>query len=260
LFILLSYIKYFFKAKYYKGHGVHSPFTYKFVSKVVFGSLKTNDYKFIRNYRKQLIENKNFITVKDYGAGSKKTKSDYRQIKKIAKHSSTRKKYGKLLYRIVNYYKPKNIIELGTSLGIGTLYIALGNKNSQIYSVEGSKEIFKTTSNNFENFNLENINLLNNKFEYELDNIFNKINTVDLVFFDGNHRKNATIKYFEKCLEHINNNSIFIFDDIHWSKEMEEAWKIICLHKKTKVSIDLFQFGIVFFKQELKKEHFIVRY
>ena len=258
--MILSYIKYLLKAKYYKGHGVHSPFVYKFVTEVVFANLKTNDYKFIENYRKQLLKNSDSIKVEDYGAGSKKIKSDNRQIRKIAKYSSTRKKYGKLLHRIVNYYKPVNIIELGTSLGVGTLYIVFGNKNSKIYSIEGSKEIFNITNSFFSDFNLKNINLINNKFDDELDNIFSKVNSVDLVFFDGNHQKTATIKYFKKCLDYINNDSIFIFDDIHWSKDMEEAWGIICSHKKTRVSIDLFQFGIVFFKKELSKEHFIVRF
>jgi len=260
LAIIIKYFRYFFKARFYKGHGIHSPFIYKFVREVVYQDSKKNDYKIIESYRNLLLKNYNLIKIDDYGAGSKTINSEYRKVKQIAKYSSTKKKYGKLLYRIVNFYKPNNIIELGTSLGIGTLYLALGNKKSKIYSIEGSKEIYKITTKNINRFNIKNIELLNNKFEIELLKILNEIDTVDLVFFDGNHHKNATINYFNLCIKKINNNSIFIFDDIHWSKGMEEAWNTICLHSKTKVCIDLFQFGIVFFKQELSKENYILRY
>ena len=258
--IIIRYLKYLLKARFYKGHGIHSPFIYEFVSRIIFDNSNKDEYEIVENYRKLILKNTDVIKVDDYGAGSRNSNSEYKQVKQIAKYSSTKKKYGKLLYRIVNNYKPKNIIELGTSLGIGTLYLALGYIKSNIFTVEGSKEIYKITVKNLSFFNFKNIKLFNNKFENELDAILNEVEAVDLVFFDGNHRKEATIEYFNKCLKKVNNNSIFIFDDIHWSKEMEEAWEIICLHLKTKVCIDLFQFGIVFFKKELSKEKFIIRY
>ncbi|MBN2757653.1 MAG: class I SAM-dependent methyltransferase [Bacteroidales bacterium] len=258
--IIFKYLRFLFKAKHYKGHGVHSPYVYKFVSEVIFDNSRRKDYKKAENYRKSLLKKSDVIKVIDFGAGSKIFNTDYRKIKNIAKYSSTKKKYGKLLYRIVNYCKPTNVIEFGTSLGLGTLYLALGNNKSNIYTIEASDEVYQIASQSIKDLNVNNVKFINNKFEDAIPEILSKLDNVEIVFFDGNHTKKATLDYFNKCLKKINNNSIFIFDDINWSKDMEQAWKTIKSNPKTKVSIDLFQFGIVLFKEELSKEHFIVRF
>ncbi len=80
-----------------------------------------------------------------------------------------------------------------------------------------------------------------------------------LLFIDGNHQKEATLAYFEKLLPTVHNDSVMIFDDIHWSKGMEEAWEIIKQHSEVRVTIDTFQWGLVFFRREQEKEHFVIR-
>jgi predicted O-methyltransferase YrrM len=98
-------------------------------------------------------------------------------------------------------------------------------------------------------------------FEKTLPFISNKIEKIDLLFVDGNHRKDPTLKYFHFFLSKATNNSIFIFDDIHWSKEMEEAWKQVQAHHSVTLTIDLFFVGLVFFSTDFKvKQHFTVRF
>ena len=97
-------------------------------------------------------------------------------------------------------------------------------------------------------------------FNLTLANKLKEILTIDLAFIDGNHQKKPTIDYFEQCLKYANNNTMFIFDDIHWSQGMENAWNYIKKHEKTTLTIDLFFVGIVFIKSELSKEHFTIRF
>ncbi len=253
------YFRYFIKSKYYKGHGIHSPFLYEFSRGVIFSKKSNPCFKEIGIIIKKLKTDKSLIQINDYGAGSRILKNKSRRISSIAKISSTKKKYGKLLYRMVEYFDMKNILELGTSLGIGTMYLAYSQKAS-VYTIEGDKATYKKAKNTFKQTKLSNISSINGIFKDVLPKTLNQIEKLDLVYFDGNHKMKPTLNYFEQCLTKISNNSIFVFDDIHWSKDMENAWEQIKIHPKTVVTIDLFQMGIVFFRKELSKEHFIVRF
>ncbi len=255
----IRYLNYFIKSKYYYGHGIHSPFIYKFARKVLFTRKKNPELKKIDKIFKNYKKNKNHVFIEDFGAGSKVLKAKSRKISEIAKSSSSRKKYGKLLFRITEYFKIKNAIEIGTALGIGSLYIGI-SKKANLHTIEGDKSLYETAKATFENLNLTNINIYKGKFEDVLPLLLKKIDTLDFVYFDGNHTSTATLNYFHQCLDKVHNESIFIFDDIHWSEDMEHAWEQIKAHPKVRVSIDLFQIGIVFFRRELSKEHYIIRY
>lgn len=183
-----------------------------------------------------------------------------RKVKDIASYSTINPKYGEILFRLINYFSCKTIIELGTSLGIGTAYLAKVSKNNQIYSIEGCPQLVKLAQNNLTSINIKHVNLLQGSFDEVLPEVLNKIEQIDFVFFDGNHRYEPTLRYFNMCIEKIHNESIFVFDDIHWSPEMEKAWNEIKRNKKVRQSFDLFQLGIVFFKKELSKQNFTLKY
>ncbi len=255
----LRYLKYLIKSKYYYGHGIHSPFIYKFARSVIFTRNKNNAYKTIDKIFKKYKNNKNYVFIEDFGAGSKNLKGKSRKISAIAHNSSSRKKYGKLLFRMMDYFKVKSAVEIGTSLGIGSLYIGISGK-VQLHTIEGDKSLYKIAKETFEQQNLHNISLYKGKFENVLPQILKKLNNLDFVYFDGNHTYSATISYFNLCLNKIHNETVFVFDDIHWSEDMETAWEQIKNHPKVRVSIDLFQIGIIFFRKELSKEHYIIRY
>ncbi|NJO89982.1 MAG: class I SAM-dependent methyltransferase [Chloroflexia bacterium] len=118
----------------------------------------------------------------------------------------------------------------------------------------------KIANDHVSNISDKNIYFINKKFEDALPQLIENEGNFDFVFFDGNHSEKATIGYFEQCLTNINDRSIFVFDDIHWSKGMENAWNYIQTHPKTKVCIDLFQFGIIFFRNELTKQNYTIRF
>lgn len=256
---LLKYLQYLFRAKHFGGHGIHSPFIYELATKVLFTKDLNSDYKHIKAYKKSLLDNKQTVFFQDPGAGSQQESSKTKRIKDIAYNSSVRNKYGKVLSRLVAFYSPNVVLELGTSLGVSALYLSkMLNDRARFYTIEGVEEIYKITKKHLGGQDAKNIHLINGLFDDVLPSLLNDIDTLDFVFFDGNHTKTATLRYFEICLEKINNNTIFVFDDIHWSDGMEEAWEQIKEHQTTRVCIDLFQLGIVFFRKELSVQNYTI--
>ena len=205
------------------------------------------------------LENKNFIEVTDFGAGSRVFKSNKRQISKIAKTAGISPKRAELLFRITKYFQPESILEIGTSLGLATSALSLGNKNSALKTLEGCPQTMTIAKSQCQLQNLNNIEFVNTEFSSYLKNSKLPTPNYQLIYFDGNHSKQATLDYFELLLPTITNETVWIFDDIHWSKDMEEAWKTIKNHPKVTVTIDTFQWGIVFFRAEQEKEHFTIR-
>lgn len=254
--IIKSYLKFLFYSK--NEHGVHSPFVFDLVTKCFYDATKYPEYQVLESYRKSLLENKNTIDVTDFGAGSRVFKSNTREISKIAQTAGITSKNAELLFRIVRYFQPKSVLEIGTSLGLATSALSLGNKNAQIITLEGCPNTQKQAQVQLQeqNSNFQNIEFVNTEFSSYFKNL--SPITHHLIYFDGNHSKKATLAYFEALLPTISNDSVWIFDDIHWSAEMEEAWEIIKNHPKVSVTIDTFQWGIVFFRAEQEKEHFII--
>ena len=257
LFQIKSYLKFLWESK--NEHAVHSPFVFNLLTKCFYDRKKKPEYVILKKYRKSLLENKNTIEVTDFGAGSKIFKSNTRQISKIAKTAGITLKRAELLFRIVHYFQPKHILEIGTSLGLATSALSLGNKNTKIITLEGCQNTMSVAQNQLKKINSKNIEFKVAEFDTYLKNSNLKSQIFDLIYFDGNHQKQATLDYFESLLPTITNDTVWIFDDIHWSQEMQEAWKIIQNHPKVTVTIDTYQWGFVFFRREQPKEHFIIR-
>lgn len=256
LFQIKSYLQFLQKST--NEHGVHSPFVYKLVTECFYDKKQYKSYSILKNIRNNLLKNDNTILIQDFGAGSKNLDNNQRKIAAIAKNAGISKKRAQLLYRATKYFNYENILEIGTSLGIGTSALSLGNQNAKITTLEGCHETAKIAKNQFKKFELKNINVQIGEFSKILPKVLEG-KKYDLIYFDGNHQKQPTIEYFEQCLQHIHNDSVFIFDDIYWSKGMQEAWKYILKHPKVTVSIDTFHWGFVFFRQEQPKQHFTIR-
>ena len=255
---ILRYFRYLFIAK--GKHSAQSPFLYNFITKVLNAKKEDKNCRTIEALRKELCISKQIIQITDFGAGSSINNSKKRRVKDVARNSAKNEKFGQLLYRICRNFKPKNIIELGTSLGVSTCYLAKANPSAQVFTFEGCSETAAIAKKNFNNLNLENIDITIGDFKETLTQKLEEIKNVDLAFVDGNHQEKPTIAYFEEILKFSSNESIFIFDDIHWSCGMENAWDYIKSHQRTTLSIDLFFVGIVFVKTELSKEHFTIRF
>ncbi len=256
-----KYIHYYLTASNGKGHGVHSPFVFDFIKNVLRDKKEYDCYNKIETIRKELLSNNQTIEVQDFGAGSAMIKTNKRIVKDIAASSSKPKKYAQLLFRMVQYYKPQIIPELGTSFGISTSYLASGNAAATIYTCEGAAAIAAIAKNNFETLSLKNIHLTEGDFAKTLPGLLTQLKQIDFAFVDGNHRKKPTIEYFNQLLQYSTSSTIFVFDDIHWSKEMEEAWAVINRHPAVTLSIDLFFIGIVFFNKDFKvPQQFSIRF
>lgn len=248
-----------------KSQGVkhlHSPFVYDLVNDVIYNRTPCEDYKKIDEVRHGYKRNKNTIELIDFGAGAKMQSyaNYYIRIDKLARKTSQPAPYAHLLYRVVKKFQPHHILELGTSLGVSALSFALASPQGQITTIEGSANVAALANESFSKLGLENIDIIIGNFDHVLPRFLKKNKQIDFVFFDGNHRKDKTIDYFEQCLPHTNNDTVFLFDDIHWSAGMEEAWEYIKASQKVKVTIDLFFMGLVFFRKELSKQDFIIRY
>jgi predicted O-methyltransferase YrrM len=256
-----KYFHYYFHSKNGKGHGVHSPFVFDFVIHVLNDKKKYDNYDRVESLRRALFINKNEIEVEDFGAGSAVIPFKKRRIKDIARSSLKKKKYAQLLFRIAKYYDCKNIVELGTSFGITTCYLASANKDAKVVSLEGSTNIAKMALQNFKEAQLSNIELIEGPFGKSIPIVLGKFEMIDLLFIDGNHRKKPTLEYFDLFLKKSTPDSIFIFDDIHWSGEMEEAWELIKQHPAVTLTIDLFFIGLVLFSKDFKvKQDFPIRF
>lgn len=253
--ILLSYLKFLWNSS--NQHGVHSPFVFALVTQCFYDKKKYPAYSVLRNYRNALLENKNTIEVTDFGAGSKVFKSNLRGINQIAKNAGISNKRAELLFRITQYFEPSSILEIGTSLGLATSALSLGNLKATITTLEGCPETAKIAKEQFQKFDFKNIDVTVSEFGSYLQQP--TTDNRQLIYFDGNHSKQATLDYFELLLPTVTDKTVWIFDDIHWSADMEAAWKIIKKHSKVTVTIDTFQWGLVFFHTTQEKEHFVIR-
>lgn len=257
LFQIKSYLKFLWFSK--NEHAVHSPFVYTLITKCIYDGKTNPEYSILENYRNIFLKNKNKIQVTDFGAGSKVFKSNFRSISKIAQTAGISRKRAQLLFRIVHYFKSETILEIGTSLGLATAALALGNPKAQIITLEGCPETAKQAQYQFTQFGFSTINSITTEFSSYLNSLPTATLNFQLIYFDGNHSKEATLTYFGSLLHTITNETVWIFDDIHWSFAMQEAWEIIKTHPKVTVTIDTFQWGFVFFRREQPKEHFVIR-
>lgn len=256
-----KFFRYYFSASNSRGHGMHSPFVFDFIVNVLNDRTRASNEDEVEAFRKELKSDKRTIHIQDFGAGSAVMAGNERKISDIARTSLKSKKFVSLLHRIVKYYQCKSIVELGTSLGTTTAYLSSAAPDGKVFTVEGAKQIAAIAKGFFTSRNLANIELLQGNFDAVIPDILSRLETVDLLFIDGNHREKATVDYFEAFLPKANDDSIFILDDIHWSRGMEQAWNRVKNHPAVTVSIDLFFIGLVFFRKEfLVKRDFVIRF
>jgi predicted O-methyltransferase YrrM len=254
----LQYLRY--KLVSSDAHGLHSPFVFELYNNTILDETPFYFFRVIESIRANMLLSNEEILVHDLGTGGKKLRQKNRSISYIAKHFVKPAKYGQLLFRLINKFQPEYILELGTSLGITTLYLASSNSKSRVTTIEGCPNTAAMARKNFAAAGIKNIQLLTGEFSDILPGAVQQIPRLDFVYFDGNHRKDATLAYFRECLAKHHERSVFVFDDIHWSNEMNSAWKTIQLDQEVTVTIDLFSVGLVFFRKGLPKQHFVLKF
>jgi predicted O-methyltransferase YrrM len=252
-----SYIHFLINSK--NQHGIHSPFVYDLLINCFYDKSDFKEYTKLRMIRKEYSANKKIINIEDLGDGSRVFRSNKRSISSIAKKAGITHKNQKLLFRLIRYFNSSSILELGTSLGLATSAMSLANTNATILTVEGCPTTANIAKQMIKEHKLNNIVLENTSFEEFLKKINDQEILFDLIYLDGNHNKESTLHYYKTLLDHIGENTVFILDDIHWSPKMEQAWIEIIDKPEVTVSIDTYNWGLIFFRKEQRKQHFRIR-
>jgi predicted O-methyltransferase YrrM len=284
---ILKFLNYKLFSGHKYGHGIHSPFVFEFITTVLNDRFRYKEYGEVEKIRRKFGSEERTILYDDYGAGSRRNRqgetitgsgrnrqgeqgetitgsgrkrSAMVRIKDIARYSAVNKKFGQLLFRIVRYFRPATILELGTSLGISTMYMAMANRDATVISIEADRNLAEIARLSVINAGLYNVEIINDRFENVLPPLIERLGDKLFVFIDGNHEKSPTLQYFNQLLVKSGGSMIIAVDDIHWSPGMSEAWQEIKSDRRVKITMDLFYMGLVFFNRGVQKQNFIIRY
>ncbi len=256
-----AYLRYLSRAQ--DEHSLHSPFIFSlYTNAVQTDNRREPALASIRLLRKELRRNQELIQITDLGAGSKVNGARQRTVSDVARHSQKSPRYARLLFRLIRYLNLKTVVDLGTSLGLTTAHLAQAVRpaGGRVLTFEGCPQTAEQAQRNFDQLDLPNVSIVVGNIDDTLEPALLNAGLVDLVFFDANHRYEPTVRYFETCLLHRHNDTLFVFDDIHWSAEMEQAWAYIQAHPAVRTTVDLFGVGLVFFRQEQPRQDFVLRF
>jgi len=258
-FMALAYLRYLRKSG--SGYQSDNPFISEVVQQVIQNQAHHEVYSLIEQHRKRLLQKSQVIESTDFGsgAGNMSYKLKYVKVASIVQRSAISERCGMVLFRLVEYFKPGTIIELGTSVGISTLYLAMAKRDARVITLEGCTTKSEQAAANFSAMKLENIVQHIGRFDIVLPQVINETPKADLVFIDGNHTYDATMANFNALLQISHPGTIFVFDDIHWSTGMQKAWDEITGHERVTLSIDLFRLGIVFLRKDVIKQNLVIR-
>jgi predicted O-methyltransferase YrrM len=266
-----KYLRYYLTAANGKGHGIHSPFVFDFVTHVLNDDRRYPEYARIESLRRRLLRDPTILGIEDLGAGSAGGASATRSVADIARHAAKSPRLGQLLFRVARHYGPTTMLELGTSLGLSTAYLAAAaaagpsptagpSPSARLYTIEGAPAIAAIAEANLRSLGLD-VHTLTGNFDDVLPSLLAAVPPIDLAFVDGNHRLAPTLRYFELLMRHAGRPAVLIFDDIHYSAEMEAAWAAIKADPRVGLTVDLFFLGFVFLRDELKvKQNFVIRF
>jgi predicted O-methyltransferase YrrM len=258
IFQVKSFINYWLDAV--DEHSLHSPFFYNFYTCVVRKKSIQLELTSLKHVRKNFENDDRSINVNDLGAGSQYQKGSLRQIRQIARTSATPEKYSILYANIIQHFSYKNILELGTSLGINTLYLSRASDTTNVITFEGSSEIANVARNLFDAAKAINIKIIEGNIDETLSQYLSSSKQIDFALMDANHRYEPTLRYFDCLIKKIHDNSIIVLDDIHYSPEMEDAWEAIQKHELVYATADLFRCGLVFFNPSLNKQNVVLQF
>lgn len=244
----------------FKLHGVHSPFVFGLFHNVLHHSGHFAAYHSVEALRHELLNDDRQLQVTDFGAGSRHSNQRSRKVKDIARTSAKAAKYGQLLFRLVNHFQPETILELGTSLGLTTSYLAEARKEGRIYTFEGCPSIARVARDNFSKQGYKNIEVVEGNLDDTLEQRLQQLDKIDFAFLDGNHRYEPTLRYFKNCLAKSHSDTVLVLDDIYWSSGMKRAWQEVKRHPQVRQTVDLYFVGLVFFRPQQPKEHFTLFY
>ncbi|MGI5913099.1 MAG: O-methyltransferase [Bacteroidales bacterium] len=260
LFRLNKFLTYKMFSRHKRGHGIHSPFLYDLIRSVFRNKTEAHVVLMVERIRKRNRNDKSRIKIEDLGSGSLSMGSKTRRVSDISKYSSVPKKYGILLSNLAMAFGKETILELGTSLGISTLYLALGSRESTVHTIEGCEAVGEIAGRNFLDAGVENIVQHFGSFDDLLPEIIKSGINPSLVFIDGNHRREAVLRYVGLLADHVDEDTVIVLDDIYLSPGMALAWEEIKRRADVTLTVDIHRMGLIFFRKSLNKLDTVVRY
>jgi predicted O-methyltransferase YrrM len=220
-------------------HGVHSPFVFDLVTNVIYNYTAYYSFKGLEKFREQLL--------------------NAPQTAQIAREQKGAK-YSQLLFRLVNNFQPKTVLEIGASVGIDTAYLATANSKIKILSIREVSAINNSANEFFKELKLKNVELIIGNINETLPRVINQHEQLDVVYVNGKNTSATILNWFYQCLAKANESSVFVFSNMHDSSEQEMAWMEIKNNERVRVTVDLFYLGLVFFRKEQVKQHFLIRF
>jgi hypothetical protein len=280
---IIRYLQHQFHIRHRKGHGIHSPYLFGFIHETVFNASRTAVSGEITRVHRELRRDRRYIPSGSFGAGSFGAgpvtgRPAERRVSSFVRHSSVSGKYGALLFRIARWFRPEMIIELGTGLGVSTIYLSAGHPGAPLHTIEGNAERAGFAAVLIKRCSLSNVKIHTGDMEGELERILagpeGGTGQPDpgvegeepgrgirlLAFVDGNHRYGPTIAYVKRLVAAAGEEAVIVMDDIYWSKGMSAAWKEVVSWPGVRVSIDLFHAGILLLRRDLNKEHVKIKF
>jgi predicted O-methyltransferase YrrM len=254
-----QYIRHRLYAANSKGHGVHSPFLFDFIQRVLNDTTDYAEYAYPEQYRAKLLSDKSEYTAVDFGASART--GQLLRVDRTARISLQPPHWAQLLFRMIRYYRPGPVLELGTSLGVTTHYLALADPDQPILTLEGDPFIADRARAHFQQLGLANVTVWTTAFDERMPDALDELGQVGFALVDGNHRKEPTLAYVERLIPFLGDHSILVLDDIHWSRPMQEAWEQVKCRPEVRCTIDLFRMGIVLFRNDFHEPvHIRLRY
>ena len=265
------------------GEGVHSPYLFEWVRMVMMDKNAYYIWGEIERCREKMLRDERELEFVDYGSGKLKGENgklkgengERRRVCDIARRSLAKRKYAQMLSRLVNWlgashslengsetaysleFRGLTIVELGTSLGVTTAYMAAMDSRNRVVTFEGCEAVANIAKENWKALNINNIEC--RVGEIDVEQLARDIEHLDVAFIDANHTYVSTCEYFDVLAGKVREKSVIVVDDIHYSEEMEKAWKAICADERVTSTIDLYQMGLVFFDKHYWKRNYTMR-
>ena len=238
---------------------LHSPFVFELANEVLDGERWYYAFRDVEGLRDKMLHSSVKLEVTDFGTGSGNPTRRHASVRQIARQAASSPRQGQMLFHLANWTAPKTMLELGTSLGIGTMYLASGMRSAKLVSLEGCPDFANVARANLEILGLKNAEVTVGEFAATLPDALEQLQKLDIVFVDGNHRAAPTLQYFETCLHFAHEKTVFVFDDAYWSPEMTQVWEQIKQHPRVTLTVDFFEISLAFINPEFReKQHFKV--
>jgi predicted O-methyltransferase YrrM len=241
-------------------YSLHSPFLFDFYTKILTQKFVHPQFASLAKVRIELQKDHRIIHVDDLGAGSVHLQRKERRISDLAFITTSPEKFSLLYSRIIFHYKYRRVVELGTSIGINAMYLAKADESVHVATFEGSQEVASIARQVFKENQVTNIQIIEGNIDHTLPTYLSSVERIDFALIDANHRLKPTMQYADLLMEKIHAHSIIAIDDIHYSSEMEDAWRAIQRDQRVYTTIDLYRCGLIFFNPSLSKQNVVLQF